>query len=120
MTIKFENIYECEKISSNLLFQNIYEYEKISSNLLFENIIKFVIWKYLKNIIKIGIPMAHLLGVRHKYIDSNGAPSPGAPLVTFFGFLVAFICKLVTHLWIWKNIIKFEKIFMNSKSAHEI
>ena len=39
MTIKFENIYECEKISSNLLFQNIYEYEKISSNLLFKNII---------------------------------------------------------------------------------
>ena len=38
MTIKFENIYECEKISSNLLFENIYEYEK--------NIIKFVIWKY--------------------------------------------------------------------------
>ena len=78
MTIKFENIYECEKISSNLLFENIYEYEKISSNLLFENI-----WK---NIIKVGIPMAHLRGVRHKYIDSNGAPSPGAPLVTFFNF----------------------------------
>ena len=88
MTIKFENIYECEKISSNLLFENIYEYEKISSNLLFENIIKFVIWKY------------------HQ--------------ICFFGFLVAFICELVKHLWIWKNIIKFEKIFMNSKSAHEI
>ena len=45
MTIKFENIYECEKISSNLKtfmkkyeYENIYEYEKISSNLLFENI----------------------------------------------------------------------------------
>ena len=34
--------------------------------------------------------MAHLLGVRHKYLDSNGAPSPGAPLLTFFFvFLVA-------------------------------
>ena len=33
--------------------------------------------------------MAHLLGVRHKHRDSNGAPSPGAPLLTFFGFLVA-------------------------------
>ena len=85
MTIIFENIYECEKISSNLLFENIYEYEKISSNLLFENIIKFVI-RNLKNIIKIGIPMAHLLGVRHKYLDSNGAPSPGSPLRTFFYF----------------------------------
>ena len=57
-------------------------YLKISSNFLFENI--------SKNIIKIGIPMAHLLGVRHKYLDSNGAPSPGAPLVTFFWF---FSCK---------------------------
>ena len=48
MTIKFENIYEYEKISSNLKtfmkkyeYKNIYEYEKISSNLLFENIINF-------------------------------------------------------------------------------
>ena len=47
MTIKFENIYECEKISSNLLFENIYEYEKISSNLLFENIIKFILFLFL-------------------------------------------------------------------------
>ena len=43
MTIKFENIYECEKTSSNLKkimkkyeYETIYEYEKISSNLLFE------------------------------------------------------------------------------------
>jgi len=57
-------------------------YLKISSNFLFENI--------CKNIIKIGIPTAHRLGVRHKYIDSNGAPSPGAPLLTFLLlFLVA-------------------------------
>ena len=28
--------------------------------------------------------MAHHLGVRHKNTDSNGAPSSGAPLVTFF------------------------------------
>ena len=41
--MKFEKIYECEKISSNLLFENI--------------------WKI---IIKICIPMAHLLGVLHK------------------------------------------------------
>ena len=36
--------------------------------------------------------MAHHLGVRRKHRDSNGAPSPGAPLLTFFyffGFLVA-------------------------------
>jgi hypothetical protein len=36
------------------------------------------------------LAMAHHLGVRHKHSDSNGAPSPGAPLLTFFfGFLVA-------------------------------
>ena len=28
LVLIFENIYECEKISSNLLFENIYEYEK--------------------------------------------------------------------------------------------
>ena len=65
MTIKFENFYECEKISSNLLFENIYEYEKVSSNLLFENIIKFVGWKYLKKY--------------HKNWYTNGAPPRGAP-----------------------------------------
>ena len=30
--------------------------------------------------------MAHLLGVRHKHHDSNGAPSPDAPLLIFFYF----------------------------------
>ena len=28
--------------------------------------------------------MAHLIRVRHKYLHSNGAPSPGAPLLTVF------------------------------------
>ena len=45
MTIKFENIYECGKISSDFKtfmnmkkyeYENIYEYEQISSNFLFD------------------------------------------------------------------------------------
>ena len=58
--------------------------------------------------------MAHHLGVRHKNSDSNGAPSSGAPLVTFYSlFFVAsnnFLendDQIWKHLWMWKNIIKF-------------
>ncbi len=32
------------------------------------------------------ILMAHHPSVRHKYIHTNGAPHPGAPLVFFFDF----------------------------------
>ena len=38
-----KNIIKFENISEKYEYENIYEYEKISSNLLFETIIKFVI-----------------------------------------------------------------------------
>ena len=41
--------------------------------------------------IKIGISMAHHLGMHRKHRDSNGAPSPGAPLLTFYFFWI-FSC----------------------------